>query len=94
MPKRVEGLVNITKVQCGNDFTICMDRDGSLYSWGSNRYGQLGITGMNTYKQNRPVKMQLPHGTSRVIDFSCGEEHCAFLTEDGKVYTWGYGNDG
>ena len=38
--------------------------------------------------------MNLPHGMNRVADFSCGEEHCALLTADGKVYTWGYGNDG
>ena len=35
-----------------------------------------------------------PHGVSKVVDFSCGEDHSAFLTEEGKVFTWGYGNDG
>lgn len=94
MPKKVEGLANIKKVQCGNDFTIVEDKDNNLYAFGSNRYGQLGITGVSTYKQNRPIKMQLPHGISGIADFSCGEEHCAFLTKDGKVYIWGYGNDG
>jgi hypothetical protein len=58
-PKKVEGLSGIVKISCGLDFTICMDKNGNLYSWGSNRYGQLGITGTNTYKQNKPVKMKL-----------------------------------
>lgn len=40
------------------------------------------------------MKMTIPHGVSKVIDFSCGEEHSALLTDDGKVFTWGYGNDG
>lgn len=73
---------------------MCLDKNGQLYSWGSNRYGQLAITGTTTYKINQPIKITLPHGIGKVIDFSCGEEHSALLTEDGKVYTWGYGNDG
>ena len=38
--------------------------------------------------------MTLPHGIGKVVDINCGDEHSALLTEDGKVYTWGYGNDG
>lgn len=38
--------------------------------------------------------MTLPHGVGKVVDFSCGEEHSAFLNDKGEVYTWGYGNDG
>ena len=83
------------KIDCGLDYTLCMDKNGNIYSWGSNRYGQLGITGTNTYKQNLPVQMHFPHGIkSKIIDFSCGEEHSALLTTDGEVFTWGYGNDG
>lgn len=29
-----------------------------------------------------------------IVDISCGEEHAAFLTSEGHVYTWGYGHDG
>ena len=73
---------------------MCLDKNGKLYSWGSNRYGQLGIAGTNTYKINMPTLMNLPHGVGKVVDFSCGEEHCALLNQDGEVFTWGYGNDG
>ena len=64
-----------------------------MYSWGQNRYGQLGIAGSNTFVQNKPVKMNFKT-KSRVVDFACGEEHAALVTESGEVYTWGYGNDG
>jgi len=43
------------KISCGWDYTIVMDKEGRLYSWGSNRYGQLGLTGTNTYKVNKAV---------------------------------------
>jgi alpha-tubulin suppressor-like RCC1 family protein len=94
MPKKVEGLKDIVKIDCGMDYTMCMDKNGKLYSWGSNRYGQLGITGTNTYKINKPMSTSIPPGVATVIEFSCGEEHSAFLTEKGEVFTWGYGNDG
>ena len=94
LPKKVEGLQDIVKVDCGIDYTMCMDKTGRLYSWGANRYGQLGVTGTNTYKQSSPVALHLPHGITSVVDFSCGEEHSALLTDKGEVYTWGYGNDG
>jgi alpha-tubulin suppressor-like RCC1 family protein len=29
-----------------------------------------------------------------VADISCGEEHAAFLSSEGHVYTWGFGHDG
>lgn len=31
---------------------------------------------------------------SRVVDLSCGEEHSALLTNEGEVFTFGYGMDG
>jgi len=80
-PKKVEGLKDIVKIDCGIDFTIALDKDGNLYSWGSNRYGQLGLTQSNIMKHNLPSKMILPHGVGKVIDFSCGEEHSAFLND-------------
>jgi len=48
LPKKVEHLANIVKIKCGIDYTIAMDKDGKLYSWGSNRYGQLGVQGTNS----------------------------------------------
>lgn len=29
-----------------------------------------------------------------IVDCSCGLWHAAAVTESGKVYTWGYGNEG
>jgi len=42
-------------------------------------------------KHNLPAEMI---GVTKVADFSCGEEHSAFLNDKGEVFTWGYGNDG
>ena len=64
-----------------------------MYSFGHNTYGQLGITGANAYKEARPTKLSL----SRLIQplsFSTGEEHCALVSQNSNIWTWGYGNDG
>ncbi len=42
---------------------------------------------------NTPTKAGLPR-SHKPVQFSCGEEHCSLITEDGQVWTWGYGNDG
>ena len=39
------------------------------------------------------MKIHLPPNV-KVVDFSCGEDHSAILTDQGEVFTWGYGNDG
>jgi alpha-tubulin suppressor-like RCC1 family protein len=55
LPKKVEGLKDIVKIDSGIDYTIALDKNGHLYSWGSNRYGQLGTTLANINKHNTPT---------------------------------------
>ena len=49
-PKKIETLSNIVKIDAGGDFTIVQDKDGHLYSFGRNQYGQLGQMGDNLHK--------------------------------------------
>ena len=30
----------------------------------------------------------------KVKDFSCGEDHAAYVDNNGNVFTWGFGGDG
>lgn len=89
IPTKVEGLSGIKKIDCGAEYTMALDKNGKLFVFGSNSYGQLGILG-------RLNKVNEPHQvlSSSVADFACGEEHSAFIDENGNVYTWGYGCDG
>ena len=58
--------------------------DGSVYSWGYNGYGEIGINaGGNRYY---PVKMQK---VSNIIQISAGEGHVAMLDADGSVWSVG-----
>ena len=59
--------------------------DGSLYTWGKNESGQLGL-GDKTDRE-APTKVT---GISNVVSISMGPSQSAALTSDGSVYTWGY----
>ncbi len=60
---------------------------GELYAWGSNAYGQLGISanaGTST-KNNTPAKISI----SGIKEFTIQNGTCAALTKEGKLYLWG-----
>ena len=71
---------------------MILDDTGRLYSFGDNRYGQLGIPGLDNIILTHPAGIQLYNKKAK--DFACGEEHAAYVNEDGEAYSWGYGRDG
>ena len=42
LPTPIPNLPNITLVSCGCNFTVCVDHEGFMWSFGENNYGQLG----------------------------------------------------
>ncbi|HRZ80790.1 MAG TPA: hypothetical protein P5044_12335, partial [bacterium] len=67
------------------------DEAGDAYCWGSNITGQLG----NGTKEDSliPVKVSFDAGI-KIRSISCGHRHTCALDEDGKVYCWGWNQDG
>jgi alpha-tubulin suppressor-like RCC1 family protein len=55
IPKKLDLSIKVEKVLCGGNFTIIMDEKNRLYSFGDNRYGQLGITGLNNIVLEHPA---------------------------------------
>ena len=72
---------------------MALNKEGKLFVFGSNSYGQLGIQDRSN-KINAPKQVTIAKQTGKVVDFTCGEEHSAFVDEHGHVYTWGFGVDG
>ena len=79
------GSSNIISVSCGEYFTMALTRNGTLYSWGYNESGQLGLG--NYHNQNSPHQISLQES---IVKISCGLRHTAVLTKCGKLYTWGF----
>lgn len=71
---------------------MIMDDKKKIYAFGDNRYGQLGITGLDAVLLNHPAGIQT--FLKKVRDFSVGEDHSAYIDEQGNVYTWGVGSSG
>jgi alpha-tubulin suppressor-like RCC1 family protein/serine/threonine protein kinase len=73
-------------------FVIARTLNGSVYSWGHNRYGVIG----NGKEDGKIYKPQLNQYLSdkQIIDICCGDWHSLALTYDGEVYAWGWNSSG
>lgn len=83
-PGGVGALDNLISVTGGWFSSIGLKSDGTVWTWGLNRYGQLG-DGTTTW-QMYPAQVA---GIGSVIAVSAGMYFNAVLTSDGTVWTWG-----
>jgi Domain of unknown function (DUF4347)/Regulator of chromosome condensation (RCC1) repeat len=73
---------------CGNDYTIVLMTDGSLYGTGYNAQGQLGVGIGDTTNRNTLTQMSIPVGkTPKSV--ACGQLNTCVLMTDGTVYGTG-----
>jgi alpha-tubulin suppressor-like RCC1 family protein len=75
-----------------NGQTVAILSNGSVYSWGENAYGQLGI-GSNKGHKPLPVAVLVPAGTTFVSANSGGASEYA-IDSTGNVWAWGQNNEG
>ncbi|MCX7833762.1 MAG: hypothetical protein N2490_06090 [Ignavibacteria bacterium] len=65
-------------------FVFAIKNDGTVWMWGNNTYGQLGIG--NKTSQLKPVQVS---NLNNIVKVSCGTKHCLALKNDGTVWAWG-----
>ena len=83
--------IDIIAVSCGGWHTAIVKSDGTVYSFGRNDFGQLGLG--DTTQRTTPTKIDDENATD-IIAVSCGDRHTIILKSDGTVYTFGYNNNG
>ena len=76
------------RCSAGRYFQGAIKDNGTLWMWGQNTYGQLGLG--NTLKYNRPQKVG---NESNWRYISCGEHSTLAIKTDGTLWGWGR-NDG
>ena len=90
----VSGGTNWKQVSLGgfplNDFTSATKTDGTLWTWGVNRFGQLGDN--TTVNKSSPI--QTIAGGTNWQQVSCGNSHTGAIKTDGTLWTWGLNTDG
>jgi alpha-tubulin suppressor-like RCC1 family protein len=93
-PEPVVGLgVNsgVTGLAAGQDHSMVVKGDGSVLSWGSNLYGQLGDGTNDQRTAPGPTALVAGSGVSRLV---AGDVHSLALKSDGSLLSWGYNGSG
>ncbi|XP_024027322.1 ultraviolet-B receptor UVR8 isoform X3 [Morus notabilis] len=85
--------IRIESVAAGLWHTVCVSSDGDVYAFGGNQFGQLG-TGAEQ-AETLPRLLDAPSlESTQAKSISCGARHSAIITEDGKVFCWGWNKYG
>ena len=89
-------LTDVTTIAAGDTLAIARKTDGSVWTWGSNYYGQAGDGTMATSGANSrklaPVQVKGPGGVGflgDVVAVGTGQFHALAAKSDGTVWTWG-----
>ena len=96
VPEEIENLSKfkerIIQVRCGFKHVVCVSKNGRVYTWGNNTYGQLGH--INT-GNNSPDFINIEDKGERVkiVQISAGFRASFFLSNKGVIYYTGILND-
>ena len=77
-------LTNVVEIGAGNDFTCARLRDGSVWCWGKNGYGQLGRGSL----RSSSVAVQAL-GLTGTTQLSVGESNACAVLSDSTAKCWG-----
>jgi len=89
-PKQIGALTTWAKcANGGNYFALAVKTDGTLWSWGANGQGQLGLNSL-AYKSS-------PNQVGSLTNWNlvfCGDSFSSAIKTDGTLWTWGQNNQG
>lgn len=84
-PIQVPGLSNVIAVAAGYTHRLVLKDDGTIWAWGTNNAGQLGVgTQVPSY-----VPVQVP-GLTGIVAISAGVDTSFAIAADGTVWGWGW----
>ena len=80
----IKPISNIKDIKAGQYYILALDNDNSLWGWGDNKYGQIGLGHYNNiYEPYRFFDL------NNVEFFTAGYNTAAAILSNGDVYAWG-----
>jgi len=102
-PRVVEALLGETMIQveCGELFTVALDEQGKVYTWGSGgSFSGAGALGHGDSDDRQvPTEVtwfddQMGSDFPGIVQIAAGKGHVLALDGDGQVWSWGKGDYG
>ena len=84
-PRKIGSTTSWTQFSLGTQHAAAIRPDGSLWTWGLNSSGQLGLNDTVTYASPKQV------GTSSWTAVAAGPNFTLAIKSDGSLWTWGFG---
>lgn len=84
VPTRVGTATDWAQVAAGKDHTLALKSDGSLWAWGANDSGQLGLG--DATNRNTPTRVGTATDWTQV---AARTDHTVALKRDGSLWAWG-----
>ena len=97
---RLNGLVpclfglpkGIVDIGSGSDHSFAVHSNGKVYSWGTNTFGETGIThnaGQHDASILRPMVVESLQGQGHITCITGGNHHSIAVTDQGACLVWG-----
>ena len=90
--EELEEVFGVVQTAAGEDFSLALDADGTLWAWGSNEFGQLGLS--DGLSRTIPTAVPMPSGVSSWEFIVAGYNHAFAIDQSGAMWAWGAGASG
>ncbi|WP_420588411.1 hypothetical protein [Bacterioplanoides sp.] len=88
-PTQITSVTDAVAVTRGYDLTMILHNDGTVSTFGSNRYGQLGDG--TSDDRDMPTKLS---GLANIVQIASGGSFAIAVDADGQMWSWGRNNYG
>lgn len=87
-------LTNATAISAGSLFSLAIRNDGTVWAWGINAAGELGIGTNTPIEINEPIQTINTNLMSSVASISAGGQFSLARKHDGTLWAWGFNDVG
>ena len=84
-------LTGVISVSGGGQFALALDTNGSVFAWGDNSQGQLGVPGI---AESHIATEPLAGAQGPFVAISAGGSHSLALDRNGNLWVWGSNLEG